>query len=180
VGVETFIPSFCLIKRGCQLLRLLHEVVSKIFRPDAEIYTAVVVVRSTGPNRPNCEFRVLCDVLRLLRENVRRRRLELWPEQIWWLYHDNAPSHTSVLAQQFLAKWKMAVIPTHRTHLISHPVTSYFQKWNWSWKDAGLISQRVLDTVTEKDFQEAFHKLRTLWDWCPQLGGKYFEGDGGW
>jgi hypothetical protein len=36
-----------------------YEVVYKIFRTGAAIYTAVVVARSTGPNRPNCEFRVL-------------------------------------------------------------------------------------------------------------------------
>jgi hypothetical protein len=36
-----------------------YEVVSKIFRTGAAIYTAVVVARSTGPNRPNCEFRDL-------------------------------------------------------------------------------------------------------------------------
>jgi hypothetical protein len=43
--------------------------------------------------------------------------------------------------------------PTHRTPQIWHPVTfSYFKKWNWSWKNAGLIpmrrseSQRMLDT----------------------------------
>jgi hypothetical protein len=36
-----------------------YEVVSKIFRNGPAIYTADVVARSTGPNRPNCEFRVL-------------------------------------------------------------------------------------------------------------------------
>jgi hypothetical protein len=35
-----------------------YEVESKIFRTVAAIYTAVVVARSTGPNKPNCEFRV--------------------------------------------------------------------------------------------------------------------------
>jgi hypothetical protein len=77
-----------------------YEVVYKIFRTVATIYTAVVVARSTSPNRPNCKFRVL---LRL-RENVRRRRPELWREQTWLLHHDSAPSHTSVLTQQFLSK----------------------------------------------------------------------------
>jgi hypothetical protein len=47
-------------------------------------------------------------------------------------FHDgseNGPSHTSVLTQQFLAIYKIAVIPTHLTPLIWHPVTSsYFQK----------------------------------------------------
>jgi hypothetical protein len=37
----------------------------------------------------------------------------------------------------------------------------------------------VLDTVTEKDFQEAFLKWRRRWDRCLLAGGNYFEGDGG-
>jgi hypothetical protein len=36
-----------------------NEVVSKIFRTVEAIYTAVVVARSAGLNRPNCQFRVL-------------------------------------------------------------------------------------------------------------------------
>jgi hypothetical protein len=37
----------------------MYNVVSKIFRTGAAIYTLVVVARSTGPNRTNCEYRVL-------------------------------------------------------------------------------------------------------------------------
>jgi hypothetical protein len=37
----------------------------------------------------------------------------------------------------------------------------------------------VLDTLTEKDFQEAFQKWRWRWDRCLHAGGNYFEGDGG-
>jgi hypothetical protein len=41
-------------------------------------------------------------------------------------------------------------------------------------------SQRVLHTVTEKDFQEAFQKWRRRWDRFLHGGGNtYFEGDGG-
>jgi len=40
-------------------------------------------------------------------------------------------------------------------------------------------SQRVLDTLTEKDFQEAFQKWRRRWDRRLHAGGNYFEGDGG-
>jgi hypothetical protein len=53
----------------------------------------------------NSEF--YCNILRRLRENLQRRRPELWQEQTWLLHHDNAPSHT----QQFLSKQKNAVIP---------------------------------------------------------------------
>jgi hypothetical protein len=40
-------------------------------------------------------------------------------------------------------------------------------------------SQRVLDTLTEKDFQEAFQKCMRRCDRCLHSGGNYFEGDGG-
>jgi hypothetical protein len=36
----------------------LNEMVSKIFRTGAAIYTPVVVARSIVTNRPNCEFRI--------------------------------------------------------------------------------------------------------------------------
>jgi hypothetical protein len=39
-------------------------------------------------------------------------------------------------------------------------------------------SQRVLDTVTEKDFQKAFQKWRRRSDRCLHVGGNYFEADG--
>jgi hypothetical protein len=40
-------------------------------------------------------------------------------------------------------------------------------------------SQRVLDTLTEKDFQEVFKKWSRQWDRYLHVGGNYFEGDGG-
>jgi hypothetical protein len=40
-------------------------------------------------------------------------------------------------------------------------------------------SQLVLDTLTEKDFQQAFQKWKRRWNRWLHAGGKYFEGDGG-
>jgi hypothetical protein len=37
-------------------------------------------------------------------------------------------------------------------------------------------SQRVLDTVTEKDFQEAFQKRRRRWDRCVYAGRELLRG----
>jgi hypothetical protein len=39
--------------------------------------------------------------------------------------------------------------------------------------------QRVLDTLTEKDFPEVFQKWSRRWGWCLHAGGNYFKGDGG-
>jgi hypothetical protein len=46
-------------------------------------------------------------------------------------------------------------------------------------KEIQMESQRVLNTLTEKDFQEAFQKRRRQWDRCLGAGGRLFEGDGG-
>jgi hypothetical protein len=40
-------------------------------------------------------------------------------------------------------------------------------------------SRRMIDTLTEKDFQESFQKWRRRWDRCLHVGGNYFEVDGG-
>ena len=129
-----------------------------------------------------------CEVLRRLREKVQRHRPQLWREQTWLLHHDNVPSHTSVLTHQFLAKNKIAVIP--------HPLYSpdlapcdffLFPKMKLKLKgrrfdtitEIQAKTQKVLNTLTEKDFQEAFQKWRRWWDRCLHSGGNYFEGDGG-
>jgi hypothetical protein len=40
-------------------------------------------------------------------------------------------------------------------------------------------SQRVLDTLPEKDFQVTFQNWKRWWDRCLHAGGNYVEGDGG-
>jgi hypothetical protein len=82
-----------------------------------------------------------------------------WACTLSQLHHDKAPSHTSVVTQQFLAKNKMAVIP--------HPPYSLWFGTLWLlpfskneieaertpfWYQAE--SHRVLDTLTEKDFKK--------------------------
>jgi hypothetical protein len=42
-----------------------------------------------------------CDILRRLRENVRKLLPELWRQMNWLLHHDNAPSHTSFSSRDF-------------------------------------------------------------------------------
>jgi transposase len=82
---------------------------------------------------------------------------------------DNAPSHTSVLTQQFLAKNKMVVIP-HPPYSPDLAPCDFFLFPKMKLKLKGhhfdtteeiqAESQRVLDTLIEKDFQEAFQKCR--------------------
>ena len=47
------------------------------------------------------------EVLKRLRDAVRRKRPRFWSSSDWLLHHDNAPAHSSNLVQQFLAKHKI-------------------------------------------------------------------------
>ena len=47
------------------------------------------------------------EVLKRLRDAVRRKRPRFWSSGDWLLPHDNAPAHSSDLVQQFLAKHKI-------------------------------------------------------------------------
>jgi len=43
-----------------------------------------------------------CEVLKRLREGIRRKRPDKWKNNNWFLHHDKAPAHTSLAVQQFL------------------------------------------------------------------------------
>jgi transposase len=121
--------------------------------------------------------------MRRLREKVRKRSPELWREQTWLLHHDNAPAHTFILAQQFLAKYKMAVIPYPPYSPDLAPCDFFlFPKMKLKLKgrrfdtteEIHAESPRVLDT-DRNGLPRNFQKWRRLWD---HAGGNYFEGDG--
>ena len=48
------------------------------------------------------------EVLKRLRDAVRRKRPKLWHSGEWLLYHDNAPAHTALSVRQFLMKNRMS------------------------------------------------------------------------
>jgi hypothetical protein len=80
-----------------QLLRLLHEFKSPSFRIDVGPFTTLLRRWEWVMGHANGSFR--------------KNRACTMSQ----LQHDNAPSHTSVLTQQFLAKYKIALI-THPPH----------------------------------------------------------------
>jgi hypothetical protein len=61
-----------------------------------------------------------CDILRRLRENSRRLPLELWREKNW-LFHHNAPSHTSLFTREYFTKKNMTIVP-HPPYISVSPV----------------------------------------------------------
>jgi hypothetical protein len=138
----------------------MYEVLSKIFRTGAAIYTAVVIAPVPKGQTVNSGFQ--CEVLRRLRKNMRRRRPN-FGEKIWLLHHDNAPSHNSAFTQQFLAKLEMAVIrhPPYSSDLLPcdfflFPKMKLMLKRRRfdTIKEIQAESQRVLDAVTCRTYRK--------------------------
>jgi hypothetical protein len=51
-----------------------------------------------------------CELLRQLRENLRRLRPELWRQKSWLLHYDNTPLRTSFSTREFLTRNNVTVI----------------------------------------------------------------------
>jgi hypothetical protein len=51
------------------------------------------------------------EVLKRRRENVRRKSSHLWRNNSWFLHHDNAPVHASLLIRDFLVNTNITVLP---------------------------------------------------------------------
>ena len=87
------------------------------------------------PNGSTVNKEYYLEVMRRLRENVRRKRPNLWKENSWILHHDNAPSHKAHIVNTFLTK--------NSTNIIEQPpyspVTfSFSQNLNCHSADAAL------------------------------------------
>lgn len=126
-------------------------------------------------------------VLRNLREAIRRKRPELWRGNSWTLHHDNAPAHTTLLIQQFLAK--------HSTVVMLQPLYSpdmapcdffLFPKLKRTLKgqrfstidEIKAKSQTELKTIPNEAFHQCFSNWKLRWQKCIISQGDYFEGDG--
>jgi len=51
------------------------------------------------------------EILKNLRDNVRRKRRDHWRNNTWLLHHNNAPAHAALLTRRFLTDNNMTVVP---------------------------------------------------------------------
>jgi hypothetical protein len=159
--------------------------VSKIFRTSAAICTEVVLARSTGPNRPNCEFRVLLRHLGATALKRAKTSPRTVLEQTWLLHHDTAPSQTLSSPNSFWRKTKLLSTPLTVLPWFS-TLWLLIQKIKLKLKGRQFLialrrsrpNRKECLTLTEKDLQEVFRKWRRRWDRCLHAGGNYFGGDG--
>ena len=67
----------------------------------AFFYSEGIVHHEYTPDGQTINKEFYLQVLRRLRESVRRKRPEKWRDGDWILHHDNSSAHTSHLVQQF-------------------------------------------------------------------------------
>jgi histone-lysine N-methyltransferase SETMAR len=66
-----------------------------------------IVHREFVPQGQTVNKKFYCEVLRRLRENIRRKRTDLWQAKNWILHDDNALCHQALLVHEFLANHNM-------------------------------------------------------------------------
>ena len=132
----------------------------------------------------NASFYV--EVLKRLRENVRRKRPDQLRNTTWLLHHDNAPAHAALLTRRFLTD-NMIVGPHPPYSPDPAPSDFLFPKLKMKLKgrrfqtleEIQAESQAVLNTLRENYFQECFKNWQRRWDRCQASEGDYSKGDAG-
>ena len=125
------------------------------------------------------------EVLREFRKTFRRKRPELFESGQWHFHQDNAPVHKSILVTDYLTQMGIKMVP----HPPYSPDLAPCDFWLFpklkenlrgnrysTIEDMKEAVMRVLNTLTQEDFQGAFQKLLERYNKCIDVG-EYFEGD---
>ncbi|UYV73351.1 hypothetical protein LAZ67_10002821 [Cordylochernes scorpioides] len=125
-------------------------------------------------------------VMRNLREAIRQKRPDLWKNKNWFLHHDNAPAHTSLLVRDFLAKNNTLMMPQPPYSPDLAPCDFFlFPKLKRPMKgrryatldEIKTASKEELKKIFKNDFLKCFEDWKNRWHKCIISHGDYFEGD---
>lgn len=87
-------------------VRLNVKVVPTVFFDNLEVIHQEFLLRVQTINQW-----YYLEILRRLRENLRRKRSGIQKKNSWFLHHDNAMAHISLLIHDFCVKKNMTVLP---------------------------------------------------------------------
>ena len=125
-------------------------------------------------------------VLRRLREAVRRKRPDVWAAKNFQLHYENAPAHTAHVIHAFLAKNSMSFVRQAPYSPDLEPCDFWLfpklktilkEKRFQSKKDIMKKSTEELGSIPEEEFKRCFEKWQKRWEKCVYRQGEYFEGD---
>jgi hypothetical protein len=125
------------------------------------------------------------EILARLREAVRLRRPELWPDA-WILHHDNALAHDALAVREFLVNKSIMkfdhppyssdfspcdfwLFPKLKTALKSHRFSDI--------ADIQGHATTILQSISEEEFQKCFEQCEHRLTKCISAQGDYFKGN---
>ena len=120
--------------------------------------------------------------LRKFRKRFRRKRPALFKSGQWHFHQDNTPVHNSILVTDYLTKMGIKTVPqspyspdlAHCDFWLFPKLTGCRYETIEEMKEAVM---KVIDTLTQEDFDGAFQKLLERYNKCIVAGGEYFEGN---
>jgi len=124
-----------------------------------------------------------CEVLKRLREGIRRKCPDNWKKNNWFLHHDNVPAHTSLVRQLLTSKNITIPRPPYLPDLA--PATfPYSPKMKLRLKgrrfdmteEIHTEMQEIINTLTFENFQGCMKSWETCWDRCIHAQGTTLKG----
>ena len=125
-------------------------------------------------------------VLREFRMRFGQKKLALFKSGQWHFHQDNAPIHNSILATDYLNKMGIKTVPQSPYSPDLAPCDFWlFPKLKeklWGCRYEAIEEMKgavtkVIDSLTQEDFDEAFQKLLERYKKCIAAGWDYFERD---
>jgi hypothetical protein len=152
-------PTITKSKKAWQVRSSTKSVLIVFFDVKGIVYRQFVPLNTTV----NSDF--YYDVSRLVRENVRQKRLELWCNHNWLPHHDNAPTHTSLKTTDFVTNNNMVIV-IHPPYLLDLAPChfTFFPKLKMKQNGCHFETvseiqrelQAVLDSMRKNDSHSAF------------------------
>ena len=115
-------------------------------------------------------------------KRIRRKGPAVFKSGQWHFQQDNAPLHNSILVTDYLSKMGIKTVP----HPPYSPDLAPRTFWLFPKLRGGRYETieemkeavtKVINTLTQEDFDGAFRKLLGRYNKCIAAGGDYFEGN---
>ena len=126
------------------------------------------------------------EVLKRLRDAIRRKRPELRRSDDWFFHHDNAPAHSALRTREFLAKHSITVLP-HPPYSPDLAPCVFFLFPMLKRPLKGRRFETIPETnanatkgpkgIKKEAYLNCFRKWKHRRDKCVRWEGEYYEGD---
>ena len=121
-------------------------------------------------------------VLREFRKRFLGKRTALFKSGQWPFHQDNTPVHNSILVTDYLTKMGIKTVP----HPHYSPDLAPCDFWLFpklrgccyeTIEEIKEAVTKIIDTLTQEDFDGSLQKLLEQYNKCIASGGDYFKGD---